>query len=431
MADFEIYEIIIRIVIVILAARLGGEVAERVFKQPTVLGELIVGIIISPFALGPLIGFNPIEGAINPAGHDLELLAELGMIVLLFLSGLETDISQLMRFGKIALMVGFGGVVLPFLLGFIVMSVGFYDVGADFNLFYAALFMGAIMTATSVGITARVLKDLKRIRSEEGITILGAAVIDDVLGIVVLAIVIGISGGAVAGQGVDMMGVTGIIAIAVAFWAVILLVALKLNKQVSRLFGVLKTDGGQLVLALIFAFTIAIIAELIGLAMVIGAYAAGLLLSNTRYNKAILEQITPVYHFLVPVFFVTMGMTMNLQLLTSIGLVLLVIVVLVLACIGKLAGCGIVAKMGGFNKVGALRVGIGMMPRGEVGLIVAYIGLSSGIIGHDIFTVGVLMSVFTTVLTPPLLKRVFDKEPEKGWVGSRRKKKKTKKAAAQ
>jgi Kef-type K+ transport system membrane component KefB len=169
---------------------------------------------------------------------------------------------------------------------------------------------------------------------------------------------------------------------------------------------------------------------MIGLAMVIGAYAAGLVLSNTRYSRSILEQITPIYQFLVPVFFVTMGMTMNLQLLTGVGLVILVAVVLGLACVGKVAGCGLIARVGGFNRAGSFRVGIGMMPRGEVGLIVAYIGLSSGIIGHDIFTVGVLMSVFTTILTPSLLKRAFQMEPEKGWVGYRRKRNKRKKATS-
>ncbi|CAG0993776.1 MAG: cation:proton antiporter [Candidatus Methanoperedens sp.] len=424
----DIPHIVLSLAIMLLVAKLGGEIAERKFKQPGVLGELLAGVVISPFAFGPYLGFNPIPGEIMPISPEIDLIGQIGVVVLLFLAGIETDVKQFMKFGKVAGFVAAGGVIVPFVLGYFAIKM-FYTPPADEPIEYVALFTGAILTATSVGITARVLKDINRMNSEEGTTILGAAVIDDILGIIVLAMVIGVIGTATGATQLNfidnawnnvvgkstMTDIIWIILKAAMFWALVLFIGLKYSDKISDLLSKFETKGALMVIALVIGFVISYLAAYIGLALIIGAYAAGLALSASRHREHLIEEITPVFNFLVPIFFVAMGMLVNVK--EAITIAGLGVLILVLAIIGKAFGCGIVSYFSGFNYNGAIRVGTGMIPRGEVGLIVAYIGLSQGIIQQPIYVIAVVMSIVTTLITPPLLKSAFAKGPEKGWKG--------------
>jgi Kef-type K+ transport system membrane component KefB len=424
--SIDIPHVVLSLAIMLLAAKIGGEIAERKFKQPGVLGELLAGVIISPFALGPYLGFNVIPGEIMPISPEIDLIGQIGVVILLFLAGIETDVKQFMKFGKVAGFVAAGGVIVPFVLGYFAIKM-FYTPPAGEPIEYVALFTGAILTATSVGITARVLKDLNRMNSEEGTTILAAAVIDDILGIIVLAMVIGVIGAASGVKElnvidgawnniVDKSPTTDILWIvlkAAMFWGIILYFGLKYSDNISNILSKFETKGALMVIALVIGFVVSYLAAYIGLALIIGAYAAGLALSASRHKEHLIEEITPVFNFLVPIFFVAMGMLVNVKEIASIAG--LGVLILVLAIIGKAFGCGIVSYFSGFNYHGALRVGMGMIPRGEVGLIVAYIGLSSGIIQQPIYVISVVMSIVTTLITPPLLKTAFAKGPLKGW----------------
>ena len=422
----DIPKVILSLAIMLLVAKIGGEIAERKFKQPGVLGELLAGVVISPFALGPYLGFHVIPGEILPISPEIDLIGQIGVVVLLFLAGIETDVKQFMKFGKVAGFVAAGGVIVPFALGYFAIKM-FYTPPEGEPIEYVALFTGAILTATSVGITARVLKDINRMNSEEGTTILAAAVIDDILGIIVLAMVIGIIGTATGvaelnfidnawNEVVAKSTTTDIIWIvlkAALFWGVVLFIGLKYSDKISSLLSKFETKGALMVIALVIGFSISYVAAYIGLALIIGAYAAGLALSASAHKEHLIEEISPVFNFLVPIFFVAMGMLVNIN--DAVTIAGLGVLILVLAIIGKAVGCGVVSYFSGFNYHGALRVGTGMIPRGEVGLIVAYIGLSSGIIQQPIYVIAVVMSIVTTLITPPLLKSTFAKGPLKGW----------------
>lgn len=427
--SIDIPHIVLSLAIMLLAAKIGGEIAERKFKQPGVLGELLAGVIISPFALGPYLGFHVIPDQIMPISPEIDLIGQIGVVILLFLAGIETDVKQFMKFGKVAGLVAFGGVVVPFALGYLAI-MQFYTPPPDEPIIYVALFTGAVLTATSVGITARVLKDIDRMNSEEGTTILGAAVIDDILGIIVLAMVIGIIGaagvveGAVKANIIDSAwngivpkttttDVIWIVLKAALFWAIILFFGLKYSDKISNMLSKFQTKGAIMVIALVIGFLISYFAAYIGLALIIGAYAAGLALSASSHKEHLIEEITPIFNFIVPIFFVAMGMLVNVK--DAVSIAGLGVLILVLAIIGKAFGCGIVAYFSGFNYNGAMRVGMGMIPRGEVGLIVAYIGLSQGIIQQPLYVIAVVMSIVTTLITPPLLKSAFAKGPAKGW----------------
>lgn len=422
----DIPKAILSLGIMLLVAKIGGEIAERKFKQPGVLGELLAGVVISPFAFGPYLGFHVIPGEILPISPEIDLIGQIGVVILLFLAGIETDVKQFMKFGKVAGLVAAGGVIVPFLLGYFAIKM-FYTPPAGEPIEYVALFTGAILTATSVGITARVLKDINRMNSEEGTTILAAAVIDDILGIIVLAMVIGIIGTATGAAELNFIDnawnevvtkstttdIIWIVLKAALFWGVVLFIGLKYSDKISNLLSKFETKGALMVIALVIGFAISYVAAYIGLALIIGAYAAGLALSASSHKEHLIEEISPVFNFLVPIFFVAMGMLVNVN--DAVSIAGLGILILVLAILGKAVGCGVVSYFSGFNYHGALRVGTGMIPRGEVGLIVAYIGLSSGIIQQPVYVIAVVMSIVTTLITPPLLKSTFAKGPEKGW----------------
>ena len=272
-----------------------------------------------------------------------------------------------------------------------------------------ALFVGAIMTATSVGITARVLADIRKLDSPEGVTVLAGAVVDDVLGIIILAIVVGI-----AEEGTVTAGSIGVIFLkAVGFWLGLMIIGSLVSNYISKVVLWFKSAGATLVLALALAFIASAVAEIyFGLAMIIGAYTMGLALSSTEMKHQVEGSMRSVNNFLVPIFFVVIGMQVDFTAFgagdTSLAASIIFAVVLtVFAVISKLVGSGVPALFVGFNRIGATRVALGMLPRGEVALIIAGIGLTSGVIGQDIFGVAIVMTVVTTVVAPVFLIPAF------------------------
>ncbi len=410
---------------VLAAAKVGGEICERYLKQPGVLGELIAGMIIGPYVLGsriPIPGLGtlftaPQPGVSIPVSNELYALGQIAVIILLFMAGLETDFKQFFKYAGPATVIAIGGVVVPFVLG-VLATVIFVPEVTHFAQ-PEALFIGATMVATSVGITARILSDIKKLDTPEGVTILAGAVVDDVLGILVLAIVVGISRGEGGVSGKEIAFITFK---AVGVWIAIMGLGLLFSKQIEKLINWFKSDGASLALGLAFCFLASGIAELCGLAAIIGSYAMGLALSDRKISNKLVKSLEPVFYFLVPVFFVVMGMLVDFGSMSQD--ILFGVVLSILAVISKVFGCGLPSLGVGFNRRGAIRIGIGMLPRGEVALIVAGVGLANGVIPTDMFGVAVMMTMVTTLLAPIFLVPLF----EKGGSGLKNKNKKEIKA---
>ena len=391
--------------IVLLAAKIGAEIFERWLRQPAVLGELIAGVVIGPFALGSIDwpGVGRLFGQAMPGGEipiplPLWVFAELAAVILLFVVGLETDFGSFVRFGPTAVVVAIGGVILPFIFGDVAAVMA--GLAPSF-VSPAALFVGAAMTATSVGVTARVLADIGRLDTPEGITILGAAVFDDVIGILVLAVVVAIAaGGAVSPLDVGLIGGK-----ALGAWIVLTGILVLAADRIAGVFGAFRSSGAALALAVGLALVCAFVAQSTGLAMIVGAFSAGVALSRSRLRKSLARDVAGVYHVLVPAFFVVIGMLVNIPEL--VGVLAFGTVLSVLAIVGKIVGCGLPALALGFTPSGALRVGIGMIPRGEVALIIAGIGLATGAVDQAAFSVVIFMTFATTIVAPPLLVPVF------------------------
>lgn len=391
------------ILIAILVVGKGlGEVAERL-GQPAVLGELIAGVLLGYSVLGVV----PIDGAM---AEIITVLAEVGVAILLFEIGLETDLKEMFRVGASASVVALVGVVLPFALGFLYWWYFTPDLGGnpeDITHTMVAIFVGATLTATSVGITARVLTDIGRIHTPEARVIIGAAVVDDVLGLVILAVVTGLA----AGTGLTVLGVGKTFAVAVGFLVAAVIVG---NWVAPRLFGLidrLRVRGVLLVSAFSFALLFGALAGLAGSALIIGSFAAGIVLSSTNQFDVIEDRIKPVADIFTPIFFVSVGAAVNVALFLpwtdAFNVDVLVVggVLLAIAIIGKLVSGYTVGW--GRKKLNHAAIGVGMIPRGEVGLIFAQLGLANGILSSEAFSAILIMVIFTTFIAPPLLKVIF------------------------
>ena len=440
----EMMFLVLQIGVIIFAAKLGGMVASF-FKLPSILGELAAGIVIGPWALGG-IGFGDgifsgglFHGASLRALHaetgvmyaattpELYGFATLASIILLFLSGLETNLRLFLKYSFVGLMVGIGGVIGSFFLGNLcavtLLPVFFekFRYLSEMPLSQAMvdaapMYMGIMSTATSVGITARILSERKKMDSEEGVSIMAGAVIDDVLGLIVLAIGNGIiaatmaaksAGGAVSG-GVNW-GAIGMVAVkAFGVWLGATLIGVVIAKKMSWLLKLFKSDHAIATLAFGLAMILAGFFECMGLAMIIGAYVMGLALSRTDLKHMIQETLAPVYTFLVPIFFCVMGMMVDCTALMSKPVLIFGAIYTVLAVIAKVAGCALPSLFCGFNLVGSLRIGAGMIPRGEVALIIAGLGLSNGYLSQEVFGIGIMMTLITTVVAPPMLVGLFN-----------------------
>ena len=407
----DIVRLVLQLAVILIAAKLSGEICERFLKIPPVLGELGAGILIGPFALGgvDIPGLGPLfedlhsaasgtEGFTLPISESLWSIAQIGAIILLFTAGLETNLRQFVRYAGPASIVAVGGSVVPFILGAAVtVAFGYADGFSDPK----ALFVGAIFTATSIGISVRVLGDLRRLDTAEGVTILAAAVLDDVLGILILTVVL-----AIAVEGEFSASSTGLIALkTIGFWVALTGLGVLLSKRISALFGRFRVSGAAMGLALGLAFLASALAEMFGLAMIIGAFSIGLALSGTDLAHRLEEPLRGVYAALIPVFFVVMGMLVDVTALG--GVWQFGIAATALAIIGKVVGSGVPALFTGFNLFGAWRIGIGMLPRGEVALIMAGIGVGAGLIRQELFGVAIIVTVVTTMLAPLVLARSF------------------------
>ncbi len=414
----KVLMLVAQLALVLAAAKVGGWLCEKI-KVPGVLGELGAGMVIGPFALGSLLSVYTHHGWVplfpSPAGETgwpvsdgLWGIAVVASIVLLFVAGLHTNLKQFFANLAPASVVAVGGVIPPFLLGAIA-TVWFMDSVTSWT-DPAALFMGAIMVATSVGITARVLSDIRRLDTPEGVTILGGAVVDDVLGILVLAIVVGIAKAAGSDEGVDAAAIGVTAGKAFGVWIGITALSLAFANQIERLFRSISYAGARVGLALGLAFLCAAVAEMFGLAFIIGAYSVGLGLSRTKIAHELMEDLEQINHFIVPIFFAVMGMLVNFQAMAAV--LVFGLVVSFFGIISKVFGCGLPALIW-FNKRGAARIGMGMLPRGEVALIIAGVGLAQNVIGPEVFGVAIMMTLVTTIIAPLGLVPLFKGGPGK------------------
>lgn len=368
--------------LVLLAAKVGDEIFKRL-KQPTLIGEILAGVIIGPAALG-----------IVEPNQTLEVFAELGVVFLLFWVGLETRLSDLAKVGGTATRVGVFGMVLPLIAGFF----GAKLIGETTE---TSLFVGAALVATSVGITSAVLLDLKALKTKAARTILGAAVIDDVLALILLSIVVGIADTG----GVDLVSILIVIGVSLAFLVFVGLGGTRVVRRWPDIFHAPKFAESPLLPAIILCLGLAAIAAQIGLAAIIGAFLAGMIVAETRDQHDFEKEVAPLYAFFPPFFFVFIGLQVELSAFSDPLMFGALIAVTVIAAVTKFAGAWIGARAMGARE--SLIVGVGMIPRGEVGIIVAGIGLTKGVIDGDLFTVIVGMSVLTTLIAPALLKMVL------------------------
>jgi fructose-specific phosphotransferase system IIA component len=391
--------------IIIFAAKISGMLFEKM-KLPGTLGEITAGIILGPYLLGSISlsfmgfpdGIFPLQSGAIPVTKEIYGISIIASIMLLFISGLETDLKLLLRYIFSGGVVGLGGVIFSFIPGAL---VGMYFLDKPF-MSPECLFLGIMSTATSVGITAMILSKNRYMDTPEGVTILSAAIIDDVLGIIVLAIAVGISTVLKAGGEINWGEIGFVSAKAVGFWLGFTALGIIFSEKISKFLKIFKDKTIISILAFGLAMFFAGIFEKAGLAMIIGAYVMGLSLSKTDISYEIQETIHPLKEFFVPIFFTVMGMLVNLQTITP-GVIVFGLVYSLVAVMGKVFGCGLPSLLTGFNKTGALRIGLGMVPRGEVGLIIAGIGISNGFISQDIYGVGIMMVLIGVIITPPLL----------------------------
>jgi Kef-type K+ transport system membrane component KefB len=371
------------LVVVWVAAKLGGEAAQRL-GQTALVGELLAGFVIGPSALA----------VVTPSAF-LEGLAAIGVVILLFEIGLESDLDRLLRSGLQSLVVALVGVVSPFLLGFALARWwGLSPLGA--------VFIGAALTATSVGVTARVVSELKKADDPTAQVVLGAAVVDDVLGLVTLSVV---SGLARTGR-VSPWSVVTLLVGAVSFLTAAIAIGVRLAPFFVRWVDRMQVRGSLIVWSVLFCTVLAVLAERSGLAALVGAFAAGLVLAKTERGTHIVERIKPVADLFVPIFFVTIGMHVQLAHLDPLSprgtLVFAVLLTLVAVASKLVAGLGVYLP-----DVRRLPVGVGMVPRGEVGLIFAAIGLTDNVISAELYAAVVLMIILTTVVGPVWLRRLY------------------------
>jgi len=376
---------------IFLAAKVVGEVFERV-HLPAVLGEILAGVAIGPYALG----------WIHPS-DTIESIAEVGAIFVLFNAGLETSPGDLVRVGRTALLVALAGILAPFVLGF-----GYMKLIGDATT--EAIFVGAAMVATSVGITARVLGDLNVLSSQLAKVILGAAVFDDILGMVILAVVAGMASG-----GVDWLRMGILLGEAVAFALFMIFVAPRIVRKVQTGLEHLSTRNAPLIFSLVVCLLLSWLSSKIGMAAIIGAFFAGLMFADFAPGWELLPRAHAINEFLAPFFFFSIGAKLDVRLFTG-SVLETALAISALAILSKVVGCGLPMMKKGWHSF--LAVGVGMMPRGEVALIVALAGLSARIVTQQTYAIVVFMTAVTTILAPPVLRILFRPERAEAARGS-------------
>ncbi|MDR0335321.1 MAG: cation:proton antiporter [Methanomassiliicoccaceae archaeon] len=425
-AEFEMGQLMVILTVLFILAFSASAVFKR-FGIPGLIGEILIGVLVAAqigdWSVMEFLGIvRPVPGDPDSGNfywNAIEILAQLGVVFLLFTVGLETKVKELTSVGRTALLVAVLGVILPFIAGYAVIMMW------DGNL-YHAMFMGAAMVATSVGITAQVIKDLNLMSASESRIIIGAAVIDDVLGLIVLTMVAGMA----RTGSIEIINVTGIIVISSLFVILLIVfcakgvprIAEKITAAIKRKEAEgreRKLKGILFPIALIVCLVLSSFAAQIGLAMIVGAFLAGMIFAEHAEEHGLIKKTNAITIFLLPFFFVYVGLHIDTESFTS-ELLLLAAVVIVLAMITKYVGCGAGTILGDRErKSSAHIVGIGMIPRGEVGIIVATLGVAitvngSAAMSADLFAVVVMMSVVTTIIAPFMFSRVFRKKYGKG-----------------
>jgi Kef-type K+ transport system membrane component KefB len=380
-------QLLLELFVIFVTTKMLGEIFERL-SLPAVPGEILAGIALGPYALGWI-----------PASDWLGSVAQMGAIFVLFSAGLETSPRDLIRVSRKALLVSVAGVIVPFVLGFAYMKLR-RDATVE------AVFVAAAMVATSIGITARALGDMNILTTRTSRIILGAAVFDDILGMLVLAVV----AGAASGVGVHWLHLGVLAGEAVAFALFMMFVAPRIVHQLRPRMEHLSTQNASLIVALAICLLLSWLAAKIGMAAIVGAFFAGLMFSDYAPRWNLVPRVGGITSFLAPFFFFDIGARLNARLLTG-NLLSMAIVISLLAIVSKVIGCGLPMLREGWRMV--FRVGIGMMPRGEVALIVALVGLESRILSQSAYGIVVLMTVVTTLLAPPLLRYLFRREIER------------------
>ena len=375
-------QLLLELFAIFVTAKAVGEIFERI-NLPSVLGEILAGAVFGPYALGWV-----------PASTTVHSVAELGAIFVLFSAGLETSPGELIRIGGKSMRVALAGVIVPFILGFAYMKLR----GDNTQ----AVFIGAAMVATSVGITARVFADLRLLSTETAKIILGAAVFDDILGMVILALVGGLAAG-----GVNWLHLGVLIGEAAGFALFMIFLAPRLVRRMEPGVTHLSIQNASLVVALAICLLLSWLAAKIGMAAIIGAFFAGLVFADYAPEWNLFPRVAGITEFLAPFFFFTIGSRLNLSVFRG-SLLVDAAVISLLAIASKLIGCGLPMIRHGWRQV--LQVGAGMMPRGEVALIVALVGLQSRIVSQSAYAIVVLMTAVTTILAPPILRYLFRQE---------------------
>ena len=380
-------QLLLELFAVFVSAKVVGELFER-FRLSSVVGEILAGVVFGPYALG----------WIQP-GDTVYSIAEIGAIFVLFSAGLETSARDLIRVGGKAMQVAAAGVIIPFLLGFAYMKLR-GDASSE------AIFVGAAMVATSVGITARVLGNLGVLSTQTAKIILGAAVFDDILGMLLLAVVAGLS----AGGHLHWLHLGVLFAEAFGFALFMMLVAPRIVKRMEPRVGRLSTENAPLIVALAICLFLSWLSAKIGMAAIIGAFFSGLVFADYAPGWNLRPRVGGITEFLAPYFFFAIGSRLNTKLFSG-DLLIDAVIVSLLAIISKVIGCGLPLLGQEWRKI--FQVGIGMMPRGEVALIVALVGLQSGIVLQSTYAIVVFMTAVTTLCAPPLLRYVFRGEISK------------------
>ena len=380
--------IILALFVMLAAAKIMAEVFERL-KQPAVVGEILAGVIIGPSLLGWV------------APSDIiTIIAEFGVIFLLFTVGLETKPQAIFQVGKRAVMVGVLGVVLPFVAGYFIAM--WWD-----GSFVEAMFIGAAMVATSVGITARVLGSMGLLDTETSRIILGAAVIDDILGLIILSLVSAISQGSVSYTGLAMTA-----GAAILFTGFVALIGSKIMTGLVPAVERLRLSKPFFNLGLILCLGLSVASIYVGVAAIIGAFLAGMALAEATEDNHNMHRMTSgITEFLVPFFLVNIGMQLELAIFRDMSVVVLAIIITVAAVVTKFVGCSLGAW--GMTRREMAQVGVGMIPRGEVGIVVAQIGLGLGVISGHFFAGVLFMAVATTLIAPPLIKLLYSEDRDK------------------
>ncbi|QAU22706.1 cation:proton antiporter [Dyella sp. M7H15-1] len=376
-------EILFSLFIVFIAAQIGAEIAQRL-KLPGVVGEIAAGCVIGPSLLGWI---TPDQIA---AGTPLDVLSEIGVVLLLFSVGLETRLEDLKKVGKSAFLVGVLGVLLPFTMGGFWAHASGYEWGKS-------LFVAAAFVATSAGITARVLQELGVLQRMESKVILGAAVIDDILAMLLLGVVVSLQ----SGQGFNPIHLVMVLAGAMGFIAVIGWGGTRVMRWNSTWLDKPRNVYSPLLIVLALCLGLAYVSTLFGLAAIIGAFLAGMIASETRQQHTLEQQIQPLLALLTPFFFVLTGSKIDLQQLANVDALIALGVVTLIAIVSKLLG-GFLGSLS-LGKMSAAIVGFGMVPRGEVGVVIASLGLAAGVFNDQMYAIIVAMSLLTAMVTPPIL----------------------------